>query len=110
MRKRIIQQIQPDVSLRGEDDWLKLEDLAEVEVTSEDTAHPIESALLPNHRTGWRAADPGYSGKAAPGSARLTASDVLAIWLSCYLALVLRDDPELLPRVGLRGLLGGRLA
>ena len=53
MRKRIIQQIQPDVSLRGEDDWLKLEDLAEVEVTSEDTAHPIESALLPNHGPGW---------------------------------------------------------
>ena len=52
MRKRIIQQIQPDVSLPGEGDWLKVEDLAEVEVTSEDTAHPIECALLPNHETG----------------------------------------------------------
>jgi hypothetical protein len=59
MRKRIIQQIPPDPSLPGEDDWLKLDDLAEVEVTSEDTAHPIESALLPNHGTGWRAAEPG---------------------------------------------------
>jgi hypothetical protein len=59
MRKRIIQHSQPDVSLLGEDDWLKVEDLAEVEVTSEDTAHPIESALLLNHGTGWRAAEPG---------------------------------------------------
>ena len=59
MRKRIIKKIQPDASLPGKDDWLKLEDLAEVEVTSEDTAHPIESALLPNHGPGWRAAEPG---------------------------------------------------
>ena len=59
MRKRIIQQIQPDVSIPGEGDWLKVEDLAEVEVTSEDTAHPLESALLPNHGPGWRAAEPG---------------------------------------------------
>src|ERR1051325_7734504 len=59
MRKRIIQQTDPDVSLPREDDWLKVEDLAEVEVTSEDTAHPIESALLPSHGTGWRAAQPG---------------------------------------------------
>src|SRR3954468_16826030 len=59
MRKRIIKEIQPDTSLPGEDDWLRLEDLAVVEVTSEDTAHPIESALLPNHGTGWRAVEPG---------------------------------------------------
>ena len=59
MRKRIIQKIQPDISLAGEDDWLKVEDLVEVEVTSEDNAHPIESALLPNPGSGWRAAEPG---------------------------------------------------
>ena len=59
MRKRIIQQIQPDASASDEDGWLKIEELAEVEVTSEDTAHPIESALLPNYGTGWRAAEPG---------------------------------------------------
>jgi hypothetical protein len=58
MRKRIIEQAEPDVSFPG-DDWLKVEDLAEVEVTSEDAGHPIESALLPNHGTGWRAAEPG---------------------------------------------------
>jgi len=58
MRKQIIEHPQSDASLHS-DDWLQLEDLAEVEVTSEDAAHPIESALLPNHGTGWRAADPG---------------------------------------------------
>jgi hypothetical protein len=50
MRKRIIEQIQPDVSPPSEGDWLQVEDLVEVEVTSEDTEHPIESALLPNQR------------------------------------------------------------
>jgi len=58
MRKQIIEHPQSDASLRS-DDWLQLDDLAEVEVTSEDVAHPIESALLTNHGTGWRAADPG---------------------------------------------------
>jgi hypothetical protein len=36
-----------------------LEALAQVEVTSEDAAHPIESALLPGGVTGWRAESPG---------------------------------------------------
>ena len=36
-----------------------MEGLAEVEVTSEDDAHPIESALLPGRASGWRAAGPG---------------------------------------------------
>jgi hypothetical protein len=31
----------------------------EVELTSEDPAHPIESALRPRGGTGWRAAEPG---------------------------------------------------
>jgi hypothetical protein len=39
--------------------WLPLEVLAQVEVTSEDPAHPIESALLYDGKTGWRAKDPG---------------------------------------------------
>lgn len=39
--------------------WLNLEAIAEVEVTSEDPAHPIEGALLPGRTTGWRAAGPG---------------------------------------------------
>jgi hypothetical protein len=36
-----------------------VERLAEVEITSEDAAHPIESALLPGRAPGWRAAGPG---------------------------------------------------
>jgi hypothetical protein len=39
--------------------WLGLETLASVEVTSEDTNHPIESALLPSDAPGWRATKPG---------------------------------------------------
>jgi hypothetical protein len=57
MRKRIIAPIQQQTAA-PEDDWLKLEDLAEVEITSENAAHPIESALLPGG-SGWRAAAPG---------------------------------------------------
>ncbi|MBF8305180.1 MAG: hypothetical protein HW398_368, partial [Acidobacteria bacterium] len=40
-------------------DWLNVEGLAEVEITSEDAAHPIESALVPGGSPGWRAAGPG---------------------------------------------------
>lgn len=55
MRKRIIEPVQQDAG----QDWLNLEDLAEVEITSEDPAYPIESALLPGRASGWRAAGPG---------------------------------------------------
>ena len=58
MRKRIIPSVQKDTSPPGED-WLDLERLAQVEITSEDAAHPIESALLPGQSMGWRAANPG---------------------------------------------------
>jgi hypothetical protein len=58
MLKRIIgaqqQQTEP-----AEDNWLNLDKLAEVEITSEDPAHPIEAALLAGHPGGWRAATPG---------------------------------------------------
>ena len=40
-------------------DWWDVEGLAEVEITSEDSNHPIESALLPGRGAGWRAACPG---------------------------------------------------
>jgi hypothetical protein len=39
--------------------WLNAEALAEVEVTSEDAAYPIESGLLSETAAGWRAAQPG---------------------------------------------------
>jgi hypothetical protein len=39
--------------------WLDLEAMAQVELTSEDPTHPVESALLSRGRSGWRAAEPG---------------------------------------------------
>lgn len=59
MRKRIITPVQSQKT-SPDRDWLNLEELAEVEISSENDAYPIESALLPdkgNH--GWRAAEPG---------------------------------------------------
>lgn len=58
MRKRIIPPVQQD-TLPPAEDWLDLERLAQVEITSEHAAHPIESALLPGQGSGWRAAGPG---------------------------------------------------
>lgn len=58
MRKRIIRQNAREPSL-GKQAWLDLAALAQVEVTSEDPAHPIESGLVPGLESGWRAAYPG---------------------------------------------------
>ena len=58
MRKRIITPTQQQTAPPGQD-WLNLEEIAEVEITSEDATHPIESALLPGGTSGWRAAGPG---------------------------------------------------
>jgi hypothetical protein len=58
MRKRLINQGAQDPSLSNQQ-WLNLENLAEIEVTSEDAAHPIESALIPSAGSGWRAGQPG---------------------------------------------------
>jgi hypothetical protein len=58
MRKRLIDQVQKN-PISPEQDWLNVEGLMEVELTSEDAAHPIESALLPGRASGWRAAGPG---------------------------------------------------
>jgi hypothetical protein len=58
MRKRIIAPVQQETA-PPDQDWLNVEGLAEVEITSEDAAHPIESALLPGRPSGWRAAGPG---------------------------------------------------
>lgn len=57
MRKRIIGQVQEGTEPPG--DWLNVEELAEVEITSEDAAYPIEAALVPGGTSGWRAAGPG---------------------------------------------------
>ena len=58
MRKRIITPVQQETA-SPDQDWLNMEGLVEVEITSEDAAHPIESALLPGRASGWRAAGPG---------------------------------------------------
>jgi hypothetical protein len=65
MRTRITAEMEPIRTAPGASptgDWLDLERLAAVEVTSEDPAYPIEAALVPGHAasgTGWRAASPG---------------------------------------------------
>ena len=58
MRKRITGTVSQQ-SPTPEGDWLPLESLAEVEITSEAAGHPIESALLPGGESGWRAEQPG---------------------------------------------------
>jgi hypothetical protein len=58
MRKRIIGHDHRDVSA-AEHDWVDLERLAQVEITSEDVGYSIESALIPGMGSGWRAAQPG---------------------------------------------------
>jgi len=57
MRKRIIRQ-EPEAGPAGQP-WLDVTQLASVEMTSEDPAHPIEAALVPGRGSGWRADRPG---------------------------------------------------
>ena len=58
MRKRLIGP-GPGEGAAAEPEWLNLEHLTQVEITSEDAGYPIESALLPNTGMGWRAAQSG---------------------------------------------------
>jgi len=58
MRKRIVKQGN-QASSRMEYRWLDLEKVAQVEMTSEDAAYPIESVLVSGSGPGWRAAEPG---------------------------------------------------
>ena len=58
MRKRIMNQNPQNVS-PVEQNWIDLQRLAQVELTSEDAAHPIEAALIPGFGSGWRAAQAG---------------------------------------------------
>jgi hypothetical protein len=57
MRKRIV--IPTPTSAKTQADWLDLERVATVEVTSEDRNFPIESSLSIDPRQRWRAAQPG---------------------------------------------------
>ena len=58
MRKRIINQDPQNIS-PVDHSWLDLQQLAQVEVTSEEAAYPIEAALIPSVGSGWRAAQAG---------------------------------------------------
>lgn len=57
MRKRIMQS--PGDGNAPVADWLDLETLAIAEISSEEPAHPVEGALLPDDTRGWRASAPG---------------------------------------------------
>lgn len=58
MRKNIISQENRHI-ISPEIDWLDLPIIAEAELTSEETSHPIEAALNPYGGPGWRASEPG---------------------------------------------------
>ena len=59
MRKTVIDQATVHSEPRTEQEWLVLEKVAKVEVTSEDPSFPLESALVSGTGPGWRAAQRG---------------------------------------------------
>lgn len=60
MRKRIINLTQSQATTSSiEQQWLDLEKIAQVEVTSENPEHTIEKALLLDEQIGWRATQKG---------------------------------------------------
>ena len=54
MRKQIIAH-KPAVDSNSEHNWLNLEKMAQVEITSESSNHPIEAAFMPNSNNHWQA-------------------------------------------------------
>ena len=58
MRKKIIIATEPSPPGTSEE-WLNLEKIARVEVSSEDPQHPIESTFKQGESLGWRASQPG---------------------------------------------------
>jgi len=59
MRKQIVNQGSQGTSPADDQEWLDVEHLVQVELTSEDAEHPIESALKMKAGSGWRAQQPG---------------------------------------------------
>lgn len=61
MRKQVVGQHAEARAETSNNNWLDLESLARVDITSEDPAFPIEHALVSGDlsRRGWRAATPG---------------------------------------------------
>lgn len=58
MLKRIVGEHSQQIPASHQD-WLNLDVSAQVEVTSEEPARPIESGLLPGSEPGWQAAQSG---------------------------------------------------
>jgi hypothetical protein len=58
VRKSQITRIPQNAPLRDQA-WMDVDRIASVEVTSEDSDYPIESALLLEGKRGWRAVNPG---------------------------------------------------
>jgi hypothetical protein len=58
VRKKLIA-TETDITPPDPGEWLDLEQAAEVELTSEESGFPIESALTPAGGPGWRAASSG---------------------------------------------------
>jgi hypothetical protein len=58
MRKHIINATEPNPTGTSQE-WLNLEEIARVEVSSEDSQYPIESAFKHGEGPGWRAGRPG---------------------------------------------------
>jgi hypothetical protein len=59
MRKRIVGPHHAQQGGQSEEGWLNLEQIATVEVTSEDPSLPIEYAFASNEGPGWRASEGG---------------------------------------------------
>jgi hypothetical protein len=59
MRKKVINWDTINPRPRSQEEWLDLEEVARVEVTSEDPNYPIEAALVTGEKSGWRAAEKG---------------------------------------------------
>jgi len=59
MRKTVINPDTINQRPPSQEEWLDLEEIATVEVTSEDPNFPIEAALIARKGPGWRAAEPG---------------------------------------------------
>ena len=59
MRKTLINQPTTENTTPSDLDYLDLENLAQVEISSESREHPIESALTEGSESGWQAASSG---------------------------------------------------
>jgi uncharacterized protein (DUF736 family) len=59
MRKKVINSDMINPRPHSQEGWLDLEEIARVEVTSEDPKFPIEAALAAAEGPGWRAAEKG---------------------------------------------------